>query len=94
MVIRVAFDFLVFSLVVVTGTVDHFAFMVASTREKRSAFKFVTSNNSPSPNAVGAVSWHPRRSHPLGAPNEPFAARTGIAVAVHAPRKAWLNLFC
>ena len=46
--------------------------------------------------AVGAGSWRSQRCHELVAPNETFAARTVITVAVHGRRpsaktRRWLS---
>jgi len=53
----------------------------------------LTQPKSPEPTAVGAVSWRSQRCHELDAPNETFAARTVIAVAVHAASRRWLSFF-
>ena len=50
-------------------------------------------NLSPEPTAVGAGSWRSQRCHELVAPYNLFAARTVIAVAVHAASRRWLSFF-
>ena len=61
-------------------------------------------NQSPEPTAVpssrslgakgnGAVSLRPQRCHDMDAPNETFAARTVIAIAVHVASRRRLSYF-
>ena len=50
-------------------------------------------NKSPEPTAVGAASWRPQRCHDMDAPNIMIAARTVIAIAVHAASRRWLAFY-
>jgi len=62
-------------------------------RGTKVGFPDLPSNKSLKPTRDGAGRWRPRHCHPLGAPFELFAARTVIAVAVHAASRRGLGFF-